>query len=96
MLVMLVLVMARSTEAQNLASASGWLGSQVAIPMTIIFLIGASGRIRAVAPYLLAPSVLLTGSSVLTLQVMAQSAQNPAPWVIGLVGTCLLYTSRCV
>ncbi|MBK9027200.1 MAG: hypothetical protein IPN98_04800 [Propionivibrio sp.] len=91
MLVMLVLVMARSTEAQNLASASGWLGSQVAIPMTIIFLIGASGRIRAVAPYLLAPSVLLTGSSVLTLQVMAQSAQNPAPWVIGLVGTLGAY-----
>jgi hypothetical protein len=91
MLVMLVLVMARSTEAQNLASASGWLGSQVAIPMTIIFLIGASGRIRAVAPYLLAPSVLLTGSSVLTLQVMARSAHNPAPWVIGLVGTLGAY-----
>lgn len=91
MLVMLVLVMARSTEAQDLASVSGWLGSQVAIPMTIVLLIGASGRIRAVAPYLLAPCVLLTGSSVLTLQVMAQSAQNPAPWVLNMVGTLGAY-----
>ncbi|MBL0208858.1 MAG: hypothetical protein IPP84_13215 [Propionivibrio sp.] len=85
MAAMLMLVMARSTEAQTLASVSSWLGSQVAIPMTIALLIGASGRIRAVAPYLLPPTLLLTGSSVLTLQIMAQGSPDPAPWVMGLV-----------
>jgi hypothetical protein len=91
LLAMLVLVMIRSTEAQTLSSVSGWLFSQVAIPMTITLLIGASGRIRAVAPYLLPPTLLLTFSSVLTLQVLNQSVNNPAPWVIGLVETLGAY-----
>ncbi|MBL8414018.1 MAG: hypothetical protein JNM42_06250 [Propionivibrio sp.] len=91
LLAMLVLVMIRSTEAQTLSSVSGWLFSQVAIPMTITLLIGASARIRAVAPYLLPPTLLLTFSSVLTLQALTQSVNNPAPWVIHLVETLGAY-----
>ena len=91
LLAMLVLVMIRSTEEQTLASASGWLFSQVAIPMTITLLIGASGRIRAVAPYLLPPTLLLVFSSVLALQILTQSVNHPAPWVISLVGTLGAY-----
>lgn len=91
MLAMLVLVMIRSSEAQTLSSVSGWLFAQVAIPMTITLLIGASGRIRAVAPYLLPPTLLLTFSSVLTLQVLTQSVNNPTPWVIRLVETLGAY-----
>jgi hypothetical protein len=85
MLAMLALVMLRSTAAQSLASVGGWLASQVAIPMTITLLIGASGKIRAVAPYLLPPTLLLTASSVLSLQIIAQRAYDPAPWLISLV-----------
>ena len=85
MLVMLALAMARSTEAQTLRSVSGWLFSQVAVPMTITLLIGASGRIRAVAPYLLPPTLLLTGASILTLQVLLPDAQTPPPWLVSLV-----------
>ena len=84
LLAMLLLVMIRSTEEQTLASASGWLFSQVAIPMTITLLIGASGRIRAVAPYLLPPTLLLTLSSMLALQMLTHSVNHPAPWVIHL------------
>ncbi len=91
MLAMLALVMIRSTAAQSLSSVSGWLFSEVAVPMTLVLLIGASGRIRAVAPYLLPPTLLLVGSSVLTLQIMSQSAQNPAPWVVSLVQTLGAY-----
>ncbi len=91
LLAMLVLVMIRSTEAQTLTSVSGWLFSQVAIPMTITLLIGASGRIRAVAPYLLPPTLMLTFSSVLALQVLTQSVNDPAPWVIRLVETLGAY-----
>jgi hypothetical protein len=93
MLAMLLLVMLRSTAAQSLASVSGWLFSQVAIPMTITLLIGASGRIRAVGPYLLPPTLLLAGSSVLTLQVMAEGVQNPPPWLSSMVGTLGAYPS---
>ncbi len=84
MLLMLAVVMLRSTAAQTLLSVSGWLFSQAIIPVSITLLIGASGRIRAVAPYLLPPTLLLTASSVLTLQVMAQRVQDPTSWVISL------------
>jgi hypothetical protein len=93
MLAMLALVMARSTEAQSLAGVSGWLASQVAIPMTVTLLISASGRIRAVAPYLLPPLMLLSGATVLTLQVLAVGVEYPAPWLAGLVGTLGAYPS---
>ena len=85
MLGMLVLVMFRSTAAQSLSTVSVWLFSQVAVPMTIVLLIGASGRIRAVVPYLLPPALLLAGSSVLALQFVTLSAQDPPPWVVGLL-----------
>lgn len=91
LLAMLILVMARSTEAQTLSSVSGWLASQVVVPLTMTLLIGASGRIRAVAPYLLPPAMLLAGSSILTLQIMAGNVQNPAPWVIAVVGVIGAY-----
>lgn len=96
MLVMLALVMARSTAAQTFASVSGWLLSQVAVPMSITLLIGASGRIRAVAPYLLPPTLLMIGASVLALQIMAQEAQQPAPWAIDLVETIGAYPTLLV
>lgn len=85
MLVMLLLVMARSTAAQSVASVGGWLASQVAIPITMTLLIGASGRVRAVAPYLLPPALLLSGASVLALQFMAQRVYAAPPWIIALV-----------
>lgn len=86
MLAMLMLVMMRSTSQQSVAAVSFWLFSQVVIPVSITLLIGASGRIRAVAPYLLPPTILLAGSSVVALQVMNQSIENPPLWVISLVG----------
>jgi hypothetical protein len=91
MLVMLALVMLRSTENQSFASVSGWLFSQVAVPMSITLLIGASGRIRAVAPYLLPPALLLTSASVLSLQIMMQDAQYPPAWVVAVVNTIGAY-----
>lgn len=95
-LLMLALVMARSTEDQTLASASGWLFSQVAIPMTIALFIGASGRIRAVAPYLLPICLPLAGSSVLALQIASQRVQDPAPWLSYLVETLGAYPTLAI
>lgn len=86
MAVMAVLVMLRSNENQSFAQVAGWLGSVVALPMLVTLAIAASGRIRAVAPYLLPPLLVLTTASVLVLQVMAAGAADPPAWVYTLVG----------
>ena len=96
MLGVLVLVMLRSTAAQSLTTVSVWLFSQVAVPMTIVLLIGASGRIRAVAPYLLPPALLLAGSSVLALQFATFSMQEPPPWIISLLSAIGAYPTLLV
>lgn len=85
-LIMAGVVMLGSTAQQSLLSVSGWLGGVVVIPVTVTLLIGASGRIRAVAPYLLPLCLLLAAASVAVLQIMADGAQHPARWVIHMVG----------
>jgi hypothetical protein len=87
MAAMAILVMLRSDENQSLAGVAGWLGGVVAIPMLVTLAIGASGRIRAVAPFLLPPMLVLATASVLVLQVMASGAEAPPPWLYAVVGT---------
>ncbi|WP_439608899.1 hypothetical protein [Hydrogenophaga sp.] len=87
LLVMLALVTWRSISPQPLASSLTWLGGLVLIPVTVTLLIGASGRIRAVAPYLLPIFLLLAGSSVIALQIMVSGVNDPPRWLIALVTT---------
>lgn len=86
LVVMGILVVLRSNEAQTLAQVAGWLGSVVALPVLVTLALAASGRIRAIAPYLLPPLLLLTTASVLVLQYMAAGAADPPAWLYGLVG----------
>jgi hypothetical protein len=86
MLAMLGVVMLGSTAAQSWVSVAGWLGSAVVIPVTVALLMGASGRIRAVAPTLLPLFLVLASASVLMLGWMAQGANAPPGWVMQLVG----------
>ncbi len=86
LLAMLALTLWRSISPQPLATSLGWLGGLVLLPVVVTLVIGASGRIRAVAPYLLPIFMLLAGSSVLALQLMVSGAQDPPGWVIWLVG----------
>ena len=86
LLLMLALVTWRSIAHQPLASSLQWLGGLVVIPVTVTLVIGASGRIRAVAPYLLPIFLVLSGSSVVALQILTAGAANPPYWVIKLVG----------
>ena len=83
--VMALLVLWRSNGEQTLAMVGGWLAGAVAIPMMVALLVGASGRIRAVAPYLLPAAMLLAGSSVSALQLMANTVEHPPDWLISLV-----------
>lgn len=57
------------------------------IPVTITLVIGASGRIRAVAPYLLPIFLLLAGSSVVALQLMVTGVNDPPRWLVSMVTT---------
>lgn len=87
LLVMLALVSWRSVSPQPLTQSLAWLGGLVLIPITVTLLIGASGRIRAVAPYLLPIFLLLAGSSVIALQLMVLGVNDPPRWLVVLVGT---------
>lgn len=97
MVAMLVLVLARSDGGQTLASAGTWLAAQVAIPIAVVILIGASGRIRAVAPYLLLPFLLLATASDLGLRIVAAGVAAESTWLVALAnglgaeGTLLLF-----
>ncbi|MGI9215535.1 MAG: hypothetical protein ACR2JA_00820, partial [Hydrogenophaga sp.] len=86
MLVMAVLVMLNSTEQQTWAGVMGWLGSVVVIPMVVALLISASGRIRAVAPYLLPVFLVLSAASTGALSLLAVGVQDPPVWIIQIVG----------
>jgi hypothetical protein len=87
LLVMLALVTWRSIESRPLAESLTWLGGLVLIPVTVTLLIGASGRIRAAAPYLLPIFLLLAGSSVIALQLMVTGVNDPPRWLVSLVTT---------
>lgn len=85
LLSMVGVVMANSTQQQTLGQVLGWLVSVVVIPMAVALLIGASGRIRAVAPYLLPVFLLLAAASTGALSLLAAGAQAPPPWIVALV-----------
>lgn len=91
LLAMLALVTWRSVSPQPLADALGWLGGLVLIPVTVTLLIGASGRIRAVAPYLLPIFLLLAGASVTVLQILVSGVGDPPRWLVWFVTTVGAY-----
>jgi len=76
---------------------SGWLASDVAIPMLVTLFISGSGRIRAVAPYLLPPFLLLSAASVMGLEILAAGVGSEPGWLkalianLGAYGTLLLF-----
>lgn len=86
MLAMAALVMLNSNERQSLAQVMGWLGSVVVIPMVVALFISASGRIRAVAPYLLPVFLLLSAASIGALALLAVRIDQPPGWIMGLLG----------
>jgi hypothetical protein len=86
LLVMLLLVQWRSIEPQPLASTLGWLAGLVLIPTAVTLLIGASPRIRAIAPYLLPLGLLLAAGSIGVQLWQLDGVSDPPRWVIALVG----------
>ena len=86
MLAMVALVMLNSNKQQSLAQVMGWLVSVVVIPMAVALFISASGRIRAVAPYLLPICLVLSAASTGALSLLAVGVQDPPAWIIHIVG----------
>ncbi|MDM7944240.1 MAG: hypothetical protein QUV35_16590 [Hydrogenophaga sp.] len=85
LMAMLALTWWRFVSPQPLATSLGWLGGLVLLPVLVTLVIGASGRIRAIAPYLLPIFMLLAASSVLALQAMVSGVQDPPGWLVALV-----------
>jgi hypothetical protein len=91
MAVMAMVVMLGSNEQQSMGKVGIWLIGVVAIPILVTLFISASGRIRAIAPYLLPPFLILSVSTHLVLQLMANNVQEPPAWLYSLVGTLGAY-----
>lgn len=85
MLAMTMLTLLRSTADQSLTGVIAWLGGVVAIPILVTLLLGASGRIRAVAPYLMPFFVLLAASSVHALALLAGTLNHEPSWLLALL-----------
>ena len=96
MLLMALLVMVASTKQQALPEVGKWLAGQVAIPMLVTLFIGGSGRIRAIAPYLLPPFVLLSTASVVGLEVLGAGVESQPAWERALVGSLGAYGTLLV
>lgn len=86
LLVVLVIVRLRSIETQPLTDTLSWLAGLVLIPVAVTLLIGASGRIRAIAPYLLPLFLLLAAGTVGVQLWLVDGINDPPHWVLGLVG----------
>jgi hypothetical protein len=84
LLVVLVIVRLRSVETQPLADTVSWLAGLVLIPVAVTLLIGASGRIRAIAPYLLPLFLLLAAGTVGVQLWLVQGIDDPPRWVLSL------------
>lgn len=93
MVVMAGVVMLSSDANQTLTGVTGWLVGVVAIPIIVALLMGASDRIRAVAPYLLPVFVLLTAASVYALEILARALEHEPDWLFALTGTIGAYST---
>lgn len=93
MTVMAAVVMLSSDANQTLTGVAGWLVGVVAIPIIVALLMGASDRIRAVAPYLLPVFVLLAVASVYALEVLAIAVEHEPNWLFSLTGTIGAYAT---
>lgn len=87
LLLMLLLVQWRSIEPRPLASTAGWLAGLVLIPTAVTLLIGASPRIRAIAPYLLPLGLLLAAGTIGIQLWQLDGVNDPPAWVMALVHT---------
>jgi len=91
MLAMIPVVMLASSSQQSLAAVGIWLAAQVAVPMSMVFLIGGSARIRAVMPYLLPPFLLLSAASNMGLEILARNVDSPGTLQTALLGSVGAY-----
>jgi hypothetical protein len=87
LLAMLLLVQWRSVDAQPLSGTASWLAGLVLIPTAVTLLIGASPRIRAIAPYLLPLGLLLAAGTIGIQLWQIDGLSDPPRWVVALVGT---------
>ncbi|MCB1954615.1 MAG: hypothetical protein KDG55_03015 [Rhodocyclaceae bacterium] len=81
-----ILTALASTEAQSVLGLVGWIGGLAVVPALVLFALVASPRVRAASPYLFPLLMLLVGSSVLGLDLVAALLEGqPGPWLMDTV-----------
>jgi len=93
-------VMLASNQAQTLVDVWTLYGIAAATPMLVVLLIGASGRIRVTAPYLLPLFLVLMLASHLSLDLLAGLTAKDIPnwpgWLKSLTGVLGAYATMAL
>ena len=96
MLLIWAWVMLASTQIQSSFQVSAWLAGQAGLPLIVILFISGSGRIRAIAPYLLPPFLVLSAASVIGLGMLFAGVTSQPGWLAPLVSGLGTYGTLAV
>ncbi len=81
------LILLGSNVEQTITLVTGWLASTTVLPLLTLLALTAAARIRAVAPLLFPPAMLMSALSMLCVDWLAVTIESPPPTVIALVDT---------
>ncbi len=70
----------RSVEPASVSQLMGFLGGDIGVPMVLVALLCLSDAARAVAPWLLLPFIVLAGTSVLGVDLLAAVVAHGSRW----------------
>ncbi|MCB1959178.1 MAG: hypothetical protein KDE68_01425 [Rhodocyclaceae bacterium] len=79
------LILLGSNAEQSLRLVTTWLASTTVLPLIALFGLTASGRIRAIAPLLFPPALLMTGASWPGIETLAASIDAPPDALVAMV-----------
>jgi hypothetical protein len=85
--VMTALTMSQSTAQQHIDTVLLFIGGTTLPPLLWVMLICTGGAIRALAPWLILPMLLLGLGSMLSLGLLEELARQDTGWLMQLVGT---------
>lgn len=81
------LILVGSNVEQTLTLVTGWLASTTVLPLLTLLSLTASANIRAVAPLLFPPAVIMTSLSMLSVEWLAVTIEAPPATLVALVDT---------
>ena len=81
------LILVGSNVEQTLTLVTGWLASTTVLPLLTLLGLTASARIRAIAPLLFPPVLVMSALSMLGVEWLALAIETPPATLVALVET---------